>query len=88
MTPTVRRTVHITLAVIPFVMMLVLAPMLNRTTPYVLGLPFLLFWIVLSVVVTAACMTTIYLTDPANRDPSPDPVRPEATASPAEGEVA
>ncbi|TWP35492.1 DUF3311 domain-containing protein [Leekyejoonella antrihumi] len=49
-------------------MMLVLTPFMNRTTPYVLGLPFLLFWIVLSVVMTSVCMFVVYQTDPANRD--------------------
>jgi hypothetical protein len=47
--------------------MLVLAPAANRVEPSVLGLPFLLFWIVLWVVLTAVCMSVIYLTDPRNR---------------------
>lgn len=56
-----------TLAVLPFIGMLVLIPWVNRTEPYVLGLPFLLFWIVAWVILTAACMTAVYWTDPANR---------------------
>jgi len=55
------------LAALPWVGMLVLAPFANRVEPYVLGLPFLLFWIVLWVVLTAACMSIVYLTDPRNR---------------------
>lgn len=55
------------LAALPWVGMLVLAPAANRVEPYVLGLPFLLFWIVMWVVLTAVCMSIIYLTDPRNR---------------------
>jgi hypothetical protein len=47
--------------------MLVLAPFANRVEPFVLGLPFLLFWIVLWVVLTAVCMSIVYRTDPRNR---------------------
>ncbi len=67
MSPTARRCAHIALACVPFVMMLVITPFVNRTTPYVIGLPFLLFWVVLSVVMTAVCMAIIYFTDPQNR---------------------
>ncbi len=55
------------LAVLPFIGMLVLIPFVNRVEPYVLDLPFLLFWIVVWVVLTSACMTVVYLTDPANK---------------------
>lgn len=55
------------LATLPWIGMLVLAPAANRVEPYVLGLPFLLFWIVLWVVLTAVCMSIVYRTDPRNR---------------------
>ncbi len=55
------------LAVLPFVGMLVLIPFVNRVEPYILDLPFLLFWIVLWVVITSVCMTVVYFTDPANK---------------------
>jgi Protein of unknown function (DUF3311) len=55
------------LAALPWIGMLVLVPAANRVEPYVLGLPFLLFWIVLWVVLTAVCMSIVYLTDPRNR---------------------
>jgi hypothetical protein len=54
----------------------------NRTTPYVLGLPFLLFWIVMWVVAASAIMWTIWALDRARGSgaaltPSPDtPDRP------------
>jgi hypothetical protein len=37
----------------------------NRTEPYVLGLPFLLFWIVMWVVAASAIMWTIWVLDRA-----------------------
>jgi hypothetical protein len=55
------------LAALPWIGMLVLVPFANRVEPYVLGLPFLLFWIVLWVVLTAVCMSIVYRTDPRNR---------------------
>lgn len=61
------RSLQFTLAVLPFVGMLVLIPWVNRTEPYVWGLPFLLFWIVVWVALTSVCMTVIYLSDPANK---------------------
>lgn len=58
---------RLVLAALPWVGMLVLAPAANRVEPFVLGLPFLLFWIVLWVALTAVCMSIVYLTDPRNR---------------------
>ena len=62
-----RSIGHFALAALPFVGMLVLIPWVNRTDPFVLGLPFLLFWVVIWVALTAACMTVVYFTDPANK---------------------
>ena len=60
------------LALLPFAGVLGGAFVLNRTTPMVLGMPLLLAWLVLCVVLTSAIMAVIYLCDPANR-PSPTP---------------
>ena len=38
-------------------------PFANRVEPYVLGLPFLLFWIVLWVVMTSVVMGVVYALD-------------------------
>jgi hypothetical protein len=51
------------LAVIPPVALLGGIPFVNRVEPYVLGLPFLLFWIVLWVVLTSVTMGVILLLD-------------------------
>jgi len=42
----------------------------NRVTPYVLGMPFILFWLVLWVVLISVTMAVIYRLDPANREES------------------
>jgi hypothetical protein len=56
------------LAVLPFLGMLIGPFFVNRATPLVLGMPLLLAWIVLWVLLTAAVMAVIYVNDPANRD--------------------
>ena len=40
----------------------------NRVEPFVLGMPFILFWAVASVVLTSLIMAVVYLLDPANRE--------------------
>ena len=39
----------------------------NRVEPFVLGMPFILFWIVLWVVLTSVIMAIVYQLDPATR---------------------
>ena len=53
------------LAVLPALGMLGGVPFANRVTPYVLGLPFLLFWIAAWVVLTSVIMGLIYAIDEA-----------------------
>lgn len=55
------------LAALPFIAMLAGVAFFNQTTPFVLGMPFLLAWMVGCVVLTSAVMGIIYLCDPANR---------------------
>lgn len=52
-------------------------------TPYVLGMPFILFWIVLWVVLSSAIMALVYRLDPANRQPAD----PADSADPASSAV-
>jgi len=56
------------LAVLPFLGILVGTPFFNRVEPLVLGMPLLLAWIIMWIILTAAIMALIYLLDPANRD--------------------
>jgi hypothetical protein len=51
------------LAALPFLGILVGIFFANRTEPFVLGLPFALFWVTLWVVLTAAIMAVIYRLD-------------------------
>lgn len=57
------------LALLPYIGMLVGVFFVNRTTPFVLGMPLELAWIVLWVLASAAIMAVIYAVDPANREP-------------------
>jgi hypothetical protein len=56
------------LAVIPFLALIVGPFFVNRTEPLVLGLPFLLAWIVAWILLTSAIMAVIYMADPANSE--------------------
>ncbi|MFV1457781.1 DUF3311 domain-containing protein [Bacillus mycoides] len=61
------KKIHV-LALIP-VLCLVVGPIFaNSVTPYVLGMPFLLFWVLLSVFITSLCMGLVYVFDPANKE--------------------
>ncbi|WP_233868236.1 DUF3311 domain-containing protein [Paraburkholderia adhaesiva] len=62
------------LAALPFVGILLGVPFVNRVEPLVLGMPLVLAWIVMWVVLTSVIMTVIYRRDPANR-PSETEVR-------------
>jgi hypothetical protein len=59
------------LAALPFLGLLGGIPFVNRVTPFVLGLPFILFWIVLWVALTSVIMFVIYSMDPRNRESDP-----------------
>lgn len=55
------------LALIPFIWLLGGVPFANKVQPYVFGLPFILFYIVLGVVVASGVMGLIYKLDPENQ---------------------
>jgi hypothetical protein len=59
------------LALLPFAAMLVGPFFLNRVTPYIFGMPFLLAWLVGWIVLTAAIMALIFRFDPSNREDDP-----------------
>ncbi|HEV3431475.1 MAG TPA: DUF3311 domain-containing protein [Paraburkholderia sp.] len=66
------------LAALPFIGILLGVPFVNRTEPLILGMPLVLAWIVLWVVLTSAIMAIVYRLDPVNRDAADTPheVRP------------
>jgi hypothetical protein len=55
------------LAALPFIGILLGVPFVNRTEPLILGMPLVLAWIVLWVVLTSAIMAIVYRLDPVNR---------------------
>jgi hypothetical protein len=55
------------LALLPFVAMLVGPFFLNRVTPTILGMPFLLAWFVAWILISAAIMAVIFRFDPEDR---------------------
>ena len=59
------------LAILPFLGILVGVGFVNRVEPLVLGMPFVLAWIVGWVVVGSALMAIVYALDPANRQGEP-----------------
>jgi len=60
-----RAPLYRWLAALPSVGLLGGVPFANRVHPYVLGLPFLLFWIVAWVVATSALLGVVYALDRA-----------------------
>lgn len=61
------KLIHV-LAALPFFGILVGAVFANRVEPFVLGMPFILFWIVMWVLLTSVIMGIVYRIDPANRE--------------------
>ena len=59
------------LAVGPFLALIVGPFFVNRATPLVLDLPFLLAWIVAWILLTSLIMAVIYAADQANREDEP-----------------
>jgi hypothetical protein len=55
------------LALLPCLAVIVGPFFLNRVTPFVFGMPFLLAWLVGWIVITPAIMAVIFRFDPANR---------------------
>ncbi len=55
------------LAALPFLGMLIGPAFLNRSQPLILGMPLLLAWLVMWVVLTSAIVAAIYVFDPENR---------------------
>ncbi len=56
------------LAVVPFLALLVGPFFVNRATPLILGLPVLLAWIVVWMLISSLIMAVIFAFDPANRE--------------------
>lgn len=57
------------LALLPFIGTLIGVDFVNRVEPLVLGMPLVLAWIVLWLVLSSVLMAIVYMLDPANRVP-------------------
>ncbi|WP_341319112.1 DUF3311 domain-containing protein [Paraburkholderia sp. IMGN_8] len=56
------------LAALPFIGMLLGIAFVNRVEPLVLGMPFVLAWIVMWVVLSSIIMAVVYRLDSSNRE--------------------
>jgi uncharacterized membrane protein len=61
------RVITYLLGVVPVLGFFVGIFFANRVTPYVLGMPFVMFWIAGWVALTSLIMLVIYTLDPTNR---------------------
>ncbi len=68
------------LAVLPFLGIVVGVAFVNRVTPLVLGMPFVLAWSVGWIVLSAVIMGIIYAFDPSNQS-ADDAAGPDARRS-------
>ncbi len=59
------------LVLLPFAALLIGPFFADRVTPLIFGMPFLLAWCVIWIVLTAAIMALIYRFDPQNREEKP-----------------
>lgn len=54
------------LTLIPFIWYLAAFPFVNKVTPFILGLPFLAFWLVAGVFITSGCIAAMRSYDDRN----------------------
>lgn len=66
------------LGLIPFVAICFTVPLWDRAYPIVVGLPFNLFWLILWIVLTPACMWGAYKCTKPKPSPSEDKARTES----------
>lgn len=56
------------LSIIPFIGILGFLPLVNRIEPFVLGMPFNMFWMVIWTVLTSIILGIMYKIDPRNQE--------------------
>lgn len=61
------RIIYI-LSVIPFIGILGFLPLVNRVEPFVLGMPFNMFWMAMWTVLTSVILGIMYKLDPRNQE--------------------
>ena len=60
------------MAALPFIGILLGVPFVNQVEPLILGMPFVLGWIVIWIVLSAIIMAIVYRLDPTNRELAAD----------------
>ncbi len=55
--------IKIILTLIPFIWTIGMIPFVNRVKPFVMGLPFLAFWLVAGIIVAFLCIKALYTID-------------------------
>jgi hypothetical protein len=78
----IRAALRLLVALVPAVALTAALPWANRLEPRVLGLPFLLFWILAWVLATPLFLAVVYAL--SERAPQPEPP-PGESGSPAAG---
>lgn len=58
--------IKIILTLIPFLWTIGMIPFVNRVKPFVMGLPFLAFWLVAGIIVAFLCIKGLYAIDSKN----------------------
>ncbi|WP_040683337.1 DUF3311 domain-containing protein [Thermosinus carboxydivorans] len=62
------NSVKVILTLIPFIWTIGMIPFVNRVKPFVLGLPFLAFWLIAGIVVAFLCISALYRLDKNKND--------------------
>jgi hypothetical protein len=55
-------------SIIPFIGILGFLPLVNRVEPFILGMPFNMFWMVMWTVLTSIILGIMYKIDPRNQE--------------------
>ncbi|AZV44792.1 MULTISPECIES: DUF3311 domain-containing protein [Peribacillus] len=61
------RIIYI-LSIVPFIGILGFLPLVNRVEPFVLGMPFNMFWMAMWTVLTSIILGIMYKLDPRNQE--------------------
>lgn len=69
-----RFWIFVLILVIPYLLVVAAFPFYNRAEPFILGFPFIYFWLFSCIPLTSLCMYIGFKLDPENKernDPSP-----------------
>ncbi len=78
-----RSRLALLFGAVPFILLVAALPFVNRVHPFVLGLPFVVFWILLGVLLTPAVLAVAYRLTRDDLDDDHDDDRPSGPEDPA-----